>query len=78
MNYFEKRLATIRKKEHNKIIHQFNKCAQIILQFEMLYFDAWCEDVSAIKTGLPSFIYLNDLDFLNSLSLLFTGSWPAL
>eukprot|EP00111_Clytia_hemisphaerica_P005698 TCONS_00016530-protein len=52
MNYFEKRLATIRKKEHNKIIHQFNKCAQIILQFEMLYFDAWCEDVSAIKTGL--------------------------
>ena len=58
MNYFEQRPSTLRKKEHYKIIHQFNKVAQILLQFEMLYFDAWSEDVAAIMTGtITSFLY---------------------
>jgi len=39
------------KKEHYRIIYQFNKVAQILLQFEILYFDAWSTDVGAIKTG---------------------------
>lgn len=51
MNYFEKRPSTIKKREHFKIIHQFNKVAQILLQFEILYFEAWATDVAAIKTG---------------------------
>ena len=56
MNYFEKRPQTIFKKDAVKIVHQFNKVAQILLQFEMLYFEAWSTDVYAIKTGETLFI----------------------
>ena len=52
MSYFETRQSTILKKDALKIIHVFNRVAQAFLQFEVLYFDAWCKDINHIKLGL--------------------------
>ena len=52
MNYFEQRPETIKKKESFKVIHEFNKVAQVLLRYEMVYTEFWAENVAAIKTGL--------------------------
>lgn len=60
MNYFEKRKETIEKKEAIKIIHHFNKVAQVLIHFEMVYTDAWCESVTTIRTGLQVSLLVRD------------------
>ncbi|XP_047128116.1 dynein axonemal heavy chain 8 isoform X1 [Hydra vulgaris] len=52
MSYFETRQSTLSKKDALKVVHMFNKVAQVLLQFEMVYLDAWCKDVNTIKLGL--------------------------
>ena len=51
MNYFEKHPSTLGKKEALKIIHNFNKVEQVLIQYEMLYMDAWSQNIEAIKSG---------------------------
>lgn len=51
MNYFEKHPSTLGKKESAKIIHNFNKVEQVLIQYEMLYIDAWAQNIETVKSG---------------------------
>ena len=54
MNYFERHASVLKKREAIRITHHFNKVAEILTRYEMLYQSAWEKDVNIIKTGKTS------------------------
>ena len=51
MNYFEKRNELLKKPDSQKTIKIFNNIAATLLQFEIVYVEAWKRQVDSVRSG---------------------------
>jgi len=51
MNIFEAHESCLKTKEARVIIKNFNRMAAILVEFEMIYHNAWIQEVEIAKTG---------------------------
>ena len=51
MNQFEKREIILKTPPAQKVIKHFNHVASVLMQFELLYFEGWKQQVDGLKTG---------------------------
>ncbi|KXJ25255.1 Dynein heavy chain 5, axonemal [Exaiptasia diaphana] len=54
MELFQRYPAILQTSEGKKIIKNYNKMAKVLLEFELLYHQAWIKQVEVIKTGLQA------------------------
>ena len=51
MNYFEKHPAVFKKDDSMKTIKMFNSVAATLVQFEIVYINAWKQQVDNTRSG---------------------------
>ena len=57
MEHFQKYSAIFKRDEAKKIVKNYNKTAKVLLEYEMLYHQAWLEQV---RVCLASFLFILD------------------
>ena len=52
MQRFQSNRVILAATESKKIIRLFNRVARTLIEFETLWYQAWCDSIAAAKSGL--------------------------
>lgn len=59
---FYKKADILKSDEGKQVVKNYNKMAQVLLEYEVLHYRSWCKSVDAIISGLESTILVKDSD----------------
>ncbi len=57
---FAKRPEIMKTEEAKQIVRNYNKMAQVLLEYEMVHYRSWCKSIEAIRSGLEATILVKD------------------
>ncbi len=64
---FSKRPEIIRTEEAKQIVKNYNKMAQVLLEYELIHYRLWCTSIDMIKSGLNATILVRNVDMPHDL-----------
>ena len=59
---FSKKPEILKTEEGKQIIRNYNKMAQVLLEYEMVHYRSWCKSIDAILSGMNATILIRETD----------------
>lgn len=57
---FYRKAEILKSDEGKQVVKNYNKMAQVLLEYEVLHYRSWCKSIEIIVSGLESTVLVRD------------------